>query len=74
MLLLLRLIMTIAAGVKKGSKLTVEPIRKTKGIKSISRLLKSRPRDYLLWVLGINNGLRAKDLVRLKYNQVEGSL
>lgn len=51
--------------------LTVEPIRKTKDIKAISRLLQSRPRDYLLWVIGINNGLRAKDLVRIRYHQVE---
>jgi len=53
--------------------LTVEPIRKTKDIKAISRLLKSRPRDHLLWMMGINNGLRAKDLVRIRYRQVEGA-
>jgi len=64
--------MTHARGIKKGSNLTVEPIRKKKDIKSISRLLKSKPRDYLLWVMGINNGLRANDLVRIKYSQVEG--
>ena len=34
--------------------------------------MKSRPRDFLLWTLGINNGLRANDLVRIKYSQVEG--
>ncbi len=55
------------------TNLTVEPIRKAKDIKAISRLLQSRPRDYLLWVMGINNGLRAKDLVRIRYNQVEGA-
>ena len=60
------------AGLKKGSKIMAEPIRKQKDIKSISRLLRSRPRDFLLWTLGINNGLRANDLVRLKYSQVEG--
>ena len=59
-------------GLKKGSKITAEPIRKKKDITAISRLLKSRPRDFLLWTLGINNGLRANDLVRLKYSQVEG--
>ncbi|MCM2285340.1 MAG: tyrosine-type recombinase/integrase [Desulfobacula sp.] len=59
-------------GLKKGSKITSEPIRKQKDIKAISRLLKSKPRDFLLWTLGINNGLRANDLVRLKYSQVEG--
>ena len=55
------------------TNLTVEPIRKAKDIKAISRLLKSRPRDYLLWVMGINNGLRAKDLIRIRYSQVEGA-
>ncbi|WDP89036.1 MAG: tyrosine-type recombinase/integrase [Desulfobacter sp.] len=55
------------------TNLTVEPIRKLKDIKAISRLLKSRPRDHLLWTIGINNGLRAKDLVRIRYSQVEGA-
>lgn len=64
--------MTPARGIKKGSNLTVEPIRKKKDLKSISRLLKSNPRNYLLWVMGINNGLRGNDLVRIKYSQVEG--
>ena len=50
-------------GLKKGSKITAEPIRKQKNIKAISRLLKSKPRDFLLWTLGVNNGLRANDLV-----------
>ena len=59
-------------GLKKGAKITAEPIRKQKDIKSISRLLKSRPRDFLLWTLGINNGLRSSDIVRLRYSQVEG--
>jgi len=57
---------------KKGSNLTVDPIRKQKDIKAISRLLKSHPRNYLLFILGINNGIRTNDLVRLKYHQVEG--
>jgi len=64
--------MTPARGIKKGSKITAEPIRKQKDIKAISRLLKSRPRDFLLYILGINNGLRANDLVSIKYSQVEG--
>jgi integrase len=59
-------------GLKKGTKITAEPIRKQKDVKAISRLLKSRPRDFLLWTLGINNGLRANDLVQLRYSQVEG--
>jgi integrase len=63
--------MTHARGIKKGSKITAEPIRKKKDLKSITRLLKSHPRNYLLFILGINNGLRANDLVRIKYHQVE---
>lgn len=55
------------------TNLTVEPIRQAKDVKAISRLLQSRPRDYLLWVMGINNGLRAKDLVRIRYSQIEGA-
>ncbi len=42
-------------GLKKGSTITVEPIRKQKDIKSISRLLRSRPRDHLLWVMGMQS-------------------
>jgi len=64
--------MTPSRTIKKGSNLTVEPIRKQKDIRAISRLLKSNPRNYLLWVMGINNGIRTKDLARLRYNQVEG--
>ena len=64
--------MTKAQGIKKGSKITAEPVRKQKNIKAISRLLKSNPRNHLLWIAGINNGLRANDLVKLKYSQVEG--
>lgn len=58
--------------IKRNSNLTVEPIRKQKDIKAISRLLKSNPRNYLLWVMGINNGLRVYDLIKIKYSQVEG--
>ena len=64
--------MAYRKGIDKGSKITVEPIRKKRHIKSISQLLKSNPRNYLLWVMGINNGLRANDLARIKYSQVEG--
>jgi integrase len=64
--------MTPSRRTNKGLNLTVDPIRKQKDIRSISRLLKSNPRNYLLWVMGINNGIRSNDLVQLKYNQVEG--
>jgi integrase len=58
--------MGYTTGIEKGSDITVEPIRKIKDIKAISKLLDSNPRNYLLWIMGINNGLRATDLVRLK--------
>ena len=61
----------IMAGLKKGKKITVEPVRKIKDIKSISKLLNDKPRDLLLWTMGINNGLRASDLVGIKVVQMQ---
>lgn len=56
---------------KKGQRIKVEPIRRRKDIISIKRLLESRPRDYLLFVMGINNGLRVGDLLKLRVSDVE---
>ncbi len=56
---------------KKGDKISVEPIRKTKDIKAISKLTLDNPRDHLLFVMGINNGLRACDLLRTKVKDVQ---
>jgi len=55
---------------KKGSRITVDPIRDEKSIKKIKRKLKSSPRDYLLFVMGINNGLRISDLLKIKVGDV----
>ena len=44
---------------KKGDRITVDPIRKIKDIKAISKLTADNPRDHLLFIMGINNGLRA---------------
>ena len=57
---------------KKGSRITVDPIRKIKDIKKIKRKLKSHPRDLLLFTLGVNNGLRISDLLNLKVGDVRG--
>ena len=57
---------------KKGDRIAVEPIRKIKDIKAIAKYLNDNPRDQLLFVMGINNGLRACDLVKLKVGQVRG--
>lgn len=51
---------------KKGSRIEVEPIRKEKDIKAIIQLLSGHPRDHLLFVMGINNGIRAGDLLNIK--------
>jgi integrase len=55
---------------KKGDKITVAPIRRIEDIKSISKLLFDSPRNHLLFILGINNGLRAGDLLKLKVKAV----
>ena len=55
---------------KKGSRITVEPIRSDKNIKRVKRLLKDNTRDLLLFTMGINNGLRISDLLKLKVGDV----
>ncbi len=56
---------------KKGEKIRVDPIRRIKDIKSISKLLTDSPRNHLLFTIGINNGLRAGDLLKLKVKDVQ---
>lgn len=55
---------------KRGSRITVEPIRNEKDIKKIIRRLNDSPRDQLLFLMGINNGLRVGDILKLKVGQV----
>jgi integrase len=55
---------------KKGSRITVEPIRRLKDVKAISRILSDNLRDLLLFTMGINNGLRVGDLLQLKVKDV----
>lgn len=58
---------------KKGATIKVEPIKSSKHIKAIKTLLKhEKPRDYCLFVLGINTNLRASDLLSIKVGQVRG--
>ena len=55
----------------KGAAIFVEPIRSEKDIGKIRRRLKKgNPRDSLLFNLGINNGLRIGDLLKLKVEDV----
>jgi integrase len=55
---------------KKGDRIAVDPIRKIKDIKAISKLTAENPRDHLLFIMGINNGLRAADLIKLKVRDI----
>lgn len=53
---------------EKGIAEEVEPIKNVKDIQTIKRYLFGKPnkRDYVLFVVGINVGLRAGDLLQLK--------
>lgn len=55
---------------QKGSTTTVEPIRDKKDIKLIRLLLADKPRDLVLFTVGINTNLRASDLLRITVGQV----
>lgn len=48
----------------------VEPIRAVKDIRAIKKLLSSSPRDFALFVVGINTNLRASDILRLTVGHV----
>jgi len=54
-----------------GQKTSVEPVIKPKDIKTISKIISDNPRNHLLWIMGINNGIRANDLVKIKVSQVK---
>lgn len=56
----------------KGSKIAVEPIRNPDHISAIKQLLASKPRDLLLFTLGINNGIRTGDLLKLRIKDLAG--
>ena len=55
----------------KGSSTIVEPIRNESDIKAIRKLLSDNARNHLLFVMGINNGLRVGDLLKLKIKDVK---
>jgi integrase len=49
----------------------VEPIRDTRKIKEIKDdLLKQSYRNYMMFLVGINTGLRVGDLLRLKVDDI----
>jgi len=50
---------------KVGQSIKVEPIRDEKSIVAIKQLLATNPRDLALFIVGINTGLRPRDLCEL---------
>lgn len=50
----------------------VQPFMNLKDIRNIKKLLRDRPRDRLLFTLGVNSGLRVQDLLSLKVSDVLG--
>ena len=53
-----------------GSTIKVEPIRSLQGINKIKEMLANKPRDYCLFVLGINTAYRASELLSIQIGQV----
>lgn len=58
----------------------VEPIREERHIKAIKKLLNDKPRDKMLFIIGINSGLRVQTLLKelkvkdLRYCKVGDSI
>ena len=57
---------------KKGQPIKVEPIRRIEDIRAIKKLLSDSPRDLLLFTMGVNNGLRVGDLLKVKMDDIIG--
>ncbi len=55
----------------KGQLKTVDPIRDLDDIKAIIKNLDDKPRDHLLFVMGVNNGLRTIDILKIKVKDVK---
>ncbi len=56
---------------KKGSKIKVLPFCNAADIKTLKLLLAHHPRNYCLFVLGINTGFRASELLSITVKMVE---
>ena len=50
---------------QRGDIIRVEPVRELRDIKNIKKLLSDKPRDYCLFVTGINIGVRGSDLLKI---------
>ena len=54
-----------------GCSIKVEPIRSMRKIKRIKAVLKDKPRDSCLLILGINTAFRASDLLSIRVKDVK---
>lgn len=55
---------------KRGDTIKVEPIRTVNAINRIKKQLASSPRNYALFVFGINTAFRASEILSLKIGDV----
>jgi site-specific recombinase XerD len=55
------------------NSISCDPFRSLDQIAYIKNMLRSKPRELLLFVLGINSGLRVCDIVRLKVKQFKNA-
>jgi len=55
---------------KKGSIITVDPIKNEKDIQRIKKSLQANLRDLLIFTIGINNGLRIGDILKIKVGDI----
>ena len=58
--------------VHSGGFMKVDPIKDLKHVKNIKKLLANSPRDRLLFIMGINSGMRVQDLLGLRVQDVRG--
>lgn len=56
---------------KLGSHIVVDPIRNPRDIESLKKLISKQPRNLLIFTLGINNGLRIGDLLKLRVKDIK---
>ena len=54
-----------------GDNIAVDPIRRPKDISAIAMLTQNNARDHLLFLMGVNNGIRIGDLIKLKVQDVK---
>jgi len=55
---------------RKGSIIRTDALRDPKDIKNIKLLLRGKPRDYAIFCLGLNFGVRGGDLLNMRIGQV----